>query len=229
MMNEYNEQVLKEAMKKIVEEEYKEILKEMEIAKTIPEIQVKEGEAEAFVEKYMPRKSNKKKTLMRVASIAVAVLICFSAVTLSVDGFRNRFTEFLSNFSNSDHASVDIGNSKNDELLLSYKGQYVPTYIPEGYTVTEVVNEKSMCSLTLESKNNMFIMMTEQSANIKTRIDTENADYVEDVEINNMKGLLVIKNDVANMILASDSAVLHFICSDPEIDLVGFAKLVERR
>ena len=131
-MNEYNEQVLKEAMKKIVEEEYKEILKEMEIAKTIPEIQVKEGEAEAFVEKYMPRKSNKKKTLMRVASIAVAVLVCFSAVTLSVDGFRNRFTEFLSNFSNSDHASVDIGNSKNDELLLSYKGQYVPTYIPEG-------------------------------------------------------------------------------------------------
>lgn len=228
-MNDYNEQVLKEAMQKIIEEEHKEILKEMEIAKTIPEFQVKEGEAEAFVEKYMPKKSNKKKTLMRVASVAVAVLVCFSAVTLSVDGFRNRFTEFLSNFSNSDHASVDIGNSKNDELLLSYKGQYVPTYIPEGYTVTDVINEKSMCSLTLESKNNMFIMMTEQSANIKTRIDTENADYVEDVEINNMKGLLVIKNDVANMILASDSTVLHFICSDPEIDLVGFAKLVERR
>ena len=215
MMNEYNEQVLKEAMKKIVEEEYKEILKEMEIAKTIPEIQVKEGEAEAFVEKYMPKKSNKKKTLMRVASIAVAVLVCFSAVILSVDGFRNRFTEFLSNFSNSDHASVDIGNSKNDELLLSYKGQYVPTYIPEGYVISDVSNDEVMCSLTLESEDGKVIILSEQSADVKTRMDTEGADSVENIEINNMKGLLVIKNDVTNMILASDNTVLHFVCRDP--------------
>lgn len=229
MMNEYNEQVLKEAMKKIIEEENEEIFKEMEIAKTIPEIQVKEGEAEAFVEKYMSKKSNKKKTLMRVASIAVAVLVCFSAVTLSVDGFRNRFTEFLSNFSNSDHASVDIGNSKNDELLLSYKGQYVPTYIPEGYTVTEVVNEKSMCSLTLENESNMFIMITEQSANIKSRMDTEGADSVENIEINNMKGLLVVKNGVTSIVLASDSTVLDFVCSDPEVNLKAFVQKVEKR
>lgn len=228
-MNEYNEQVLKEAMKKIVEEEYKEILKEMEIAKTIPEIQVKEGEAEAFVEKYMPKKSNKKKTLMRVASIAVAVLVCFSAVTLSVDGFRNRFTEFLSNFSNSDHASVDIGNSKNDELLLSYKGQYVPTYIPEGYVISDVSNDEVMCSLTLESEDGKVIILSEQSADVKTRMDTEGADSVENIEINNMKGLLVIKNDVTNMILASDNTVLHFVCSDPEVNLKVFVQKVEKR
>lgn len=228
-MTDYNEQVLKEAMKKIIEEESEEILKEMEIAKTIPEFQVKEGEAEAFVEKYMSKKSNKKKTLMRVASVAVAVLVCFSAVTLSVDGFRNRFTEFLSNFSNSDHASVDIGNSKNDELLLNYKGQYVPTYIPEGYVISDVSNDKEMCSLTLESKDGKVIILSEQSADIKTRMDTEGADNIENIEINNMKGLLVVKNGVINIVLANDSIVLDFVCSDPEIDLVGFAKLVERR
>ncbi len=228
-MNEYNEQVLKEAMKKIVEEEHKELLKEMEIAKTIPEIQVKEGEAEAFVEKYMPRKSNKKKTLMRVASIAVAVLVCFSAVTLSVDGLRNRFTEFLSNFSNSDHASVDIGNSKNDELLLSYKGQYVPTYIPEGYVISDVSNDKVMCSLTLESEEGKVIILSEQSADVKTRMDTEGADSVENIEVNNMKGLLVIKNGVTNIVIASDSIVLDFVCSDPEVNLKAFAQKVEKR
>lgn len=228
-MNEYNEQVLKEAMKKIIEEENKEILKEMEIAKTIPEIQVKEGEAEAFVEKYMPRKSNKKKTLMRVASIAVAVLVCFSAVTLSVDGLRNRFTEFLSNFSNSDHASVDIGNSKNDELLLSYKGQYVPTYIPEGYTVQSVSNESNHGTIFLKNNDGFIIIFKEQSSTMKTDIDTKNAEIVKNIEINGMKGVYVLKDGEQSIAVSTEQTIIYVYSDDVEINLSAFTEKIEKR
>ncbi len=228
-MNDYNEQVLKEAMQKIIEEEHKEILKEMEIAKTIPEFQVKEGEAEAFVEKYMPKKSNKKKTLLRVASVAVAVLVCFSAVTLSVDGFRNRFTEFLSNFSNSDHASVDIGNSKNDELLLSYKGQYVPTYIPEGYTVQSVSNESNHGTIFLKNNDGFIIIFKEQSSTMKTDIDTKNAEIVKNIEINGMKGVYVLKDGEQSIAVSTEQTIIYIYCDDDKLDLIGFAELVEQR
>ena len=228
-MNDYNEQVLKEAMKKIIEEENEEILKEMEIAKTIPEFQVKEGEAEAFVEKYMSKKSNKKKTLMRVASVAVAVLVCFSAVTLSVDGFRNRFTEFLSNFSNSDHASVDVGNSKNDELLLSYKGQYIPTYIPEGYTVQSVSNESNHGTIFLENNDGFIIIFKEQSSTMKTDIDTKNAEIVKNIEINGMKGVYVLKDGEQSIAVSTEQTIIYIYCDDDKLDLIGFAELVEQR
>lgn len=229
MMNEYNEQVLKEAMKKIVEEEYKEILKEMEIAKTIPEIQVKEGEAEAFVEKYMPKKSNKKKTLMRVASIAVAVLVCFSAVTLSVDGFKEHISKFVNNLSSSISASIKLSDNENDAKLASYEGQYVPTYIPEGYKVDEVSNRDTVKSITLLKGKDKFIMFSEQSSDVGLNVDTENAESVEEIEINGMQGMKVLKGGTMVLIIKTESSVIHIACNDHNVDVVGFANLIEKR
>lgn len=228
-MNEYNEQVLKEAMKKIVEEEYKEILKEMEIAKTIPEIQVKEGEAEAFVEKYMPRKSNKKKTLMRVASIAVAVLVCFSAVTLSVDGFKEHISKFVNNLSSSISASIKLSDNENDAKLASYEGQYVPTYIPEGYKVETVTNLETVKSITFKNNEENTIIFCEQAADVKLNIDTENADNVEDVDVSGIKGVLVTKDSVRNLVFNTNNSVINIVCTDPEVNIVAFAQKVEER
>lgn len=228
-MNDYNEQVLKEAMKKIIEEENEEILKEMEIAKTIPEFQVKEGEAEAFVEKYMPRKSNKKKTLMRVASIAVAVLICFSAVTLSVDGFKEHISKFVNNLSSSISASIKLSDNENDAKLASYEGQYVPTYIPEGYNVDEVLNWDEVKNITFSNRKGNSIVFSEQAADVDLNVDTENADKVEEIEINGMQGLSIIKDGVTRLVIKTENSVIYITCNDLDVDVIGFAKLIEKR
>lgn len=228
-MNDYNEQVLREAMKKIIEEENEEILKEMEIAKTIPEIQVKEGEAEAFVEKYMPKKSNKKKTLMRVASVAVAVLVCVSAVTLSVDGFKEHISQFVNNLSSSISASIKLSNNENDALLASFEGQYVPTYIPEGYKVESVTNFDTIKSITFSNKDKKTIVYSEQVTEVNLNVDTEEADSVEQIEINGMQGIQVVKDEVTRLVIKTENSVLYITCNDSDIDVVGFAKLIEKR
>lgn len=228
-MKDHNEQVLKEAMEKIIEEENEELLKEMEIAKTMPELQVKEGEAEAFVEKYMSKKSNKKKALMRVASVAVAVIVCFSAVTLSVDGFKESISKFVNNLSSSISASIKLSDDENDAKLATYEGQYIPTYIPKGYEVEEVANSEAVKSITLSNKSGNTIMFTEQVSDVNLNVDTENADSVEEVEVNGMQGLKAIKGNLATLVIKTESSVIHIACNDNDIDIVGFAKLVERR
>ncbi len=228
-MNDYNEQVLKEAMKKIIEEENKEILKEMEIAKTIPEFQVKEGEAEAFVEKYMPKKSNKKKTLMRVASIAVAVLVCFSAVTLSVDGFKEHISKFVNNLSSSISASIKLSDNENDAKLASFEGQYVPTYIPEGYKVDEVLNWDEVNNITFSNRKGNSIVFSEQAADVDLNVDTENADKVEEIEINGMQGLSIIKDGVTRLVIKTENSVIYITCNDVNVNIKAFAQKVEKR
>ena len=58
-MNEYNERILKNVLQDIRQENDDELLKESEDAKNDPLFQIKDGEAEAFVQKYF-EKSKKK-------------------------------------------------------------------------------------------------------------------------------------------------------------------------
>ena len=96
MMNEYNEKVIKEALTLLREKENEEIRKEMEEANKIPEFRVKEGEAERFVKQFEKKRS--RKAWLRAASIVVVMVVSLTVVTLSVDGFREKFTSFFTNF-----------------------------------------------------------------------------------------------------------------------------------
>ena len=136
-MNEYNEKVIKEALTLLREKENEEIRKEMEEANKIPEFRVKEGEAERFVKQFEKKRS--RKAWLRAASIVVVVVVSLAVVTLSVDGFREKFTSFFTNFTSEEYATVDVGES--DEMFSEYQGQFVPTAIPEGYKVESVVSD----------------------------------------------------------------------------------------
>ncbi len=229
-MNEHNEKTLKKALQESGKMQDEEFLKEIQEANSNPLYQLQEGEVEAFVNENMPKaKKKSKKMFLRVASIFIAVAICLTTVTLSVEGFRESFVEFLSNFSSSDFASIDIGNEKDDELLLSFEGQYVPTYIPEGYSVENVSNSDGLKEICFIDEDNNIIIFREQKAEQKSNIDDENADSVENIEINGMKGVLVVKNGTKTIALTTENSILYLYCDDIDIDLLGFAELVEKR
>ena len=134
-MNEHNEKVLKEALEILRKEEDAKILLEMEEAKKIPEFQVKEGETERFLQQLEKNEAKKKhaksgRPWLRAASIILVVAISAAVVTISVDGFFEKFTSFFTNFTSSEYASVKVGSE--DDMFLSYNGQFVPTALPEG-------------------------------------------------------------------------------------------------
>ena len=225
MMNEYNEKVIKEALTLLREKENEEIRKEMEEANKIPEFRVKEGEAERFVKQFEKKRS--RKAWLRAASIVVVVVVSLTVVTLSVDGFREKFTSFFTNFTSEEYAGVKVGEE--DDLFMSYKGQFVPSVIPVGYEVESVVNGAAKFEITLKNKDGNMIVLKEQSIDLKSNIDTENANSVEEIEINGMSGLYFSKGNSENIFLNSSETMLHIVDDDEEVDLMGFAELIEKR
>ena len=224
-MNEYNEKVIKEALTLLREKENEEIRKEMEEANKIPEFRVKEGEAERFVKQFEKKRS--RKAWLRAASIVVVMVVSLTVVTLSVDGFREKFTSFFTNFTSEEYAGVKVGEE--DDLFMSYKGQFVPSVIPEGYEVESVVNSTEYFEISLTNKEDCMIVMREQSSAVKSNIDTEDADVINDVEINGMKGLYFKKGNSENILLNSNETMLHIVDNDEKVDLIGFVELIEKR
>ena len=224
-MNEYNEKVIKDALTLLRAEEDKKLLQEMEEAKKIPELQVKRGEAERFVKQHS--RSANHRPWLRAASIILVVALSVSVVTISVDAFREMFTSFFTNFVSSDYAGVKVGSE--DDLFLEYNGQFIPSVLPEGYEVVSVVNATDRCELVLESENGCMIVIKEQSSDLKSNIDTEDADAVKEVEINEMKGIYVAKDNNERIALHNDEVMLYLCDDDCEMDLIGFAELLEKR
>lgn len=231
-MNEHNEKVLKEALEILRKEEDAKILQEMEEAKKIPEFQVKEGEAERFLQQLEKNEAKKKhaksrRPWLRAASIIIVVAISAAVVTISVDGFFEKFTSFFTNFTSSEYASVKVGSE--DDMFLSYNGQFVPTALPEGYEVENVVNATDRVEILLKNKNGCVIVIKEQSAELKSNIDTEDADVVKEVCVNGMSWLYVKKDDVETLALNSEKTILYLLDDNKAIDLVTFAELIEKR
>lgn len=231
-MNEHNEKVLKEALEILRKEEDAKILLEMEEAKKIPEFQVKEGEAERFLQQLEKNEAKKKhaksgRPWLRAASIILVVAISAAVVTISVDGFFEKFTSFFTNFTSSEYASVKVGSE--DDMFLSYNGQFVPTALPEGYEVESMMSDDNKNEIVLKNNENCIIILKEQSTGLKSNIDNEDLDIVEEIEINGMKGLYFCKGDSENIFLSSGNSLLHIYDDDSELDLIGFAELIEKR
>lgn len=224
-MNEYNEKVIKEALTLLREKENEEIRKEMEEANKIPEFRVKEGEAERFVKQFEKKRS--RKAWLRAASIVVVVVVSLTVVTLSVDGFREKFTSFFTNFTSEEYATVDVGES--DEMFSEYQGQFVPTAIPEGYKVEKAENDELKNVIVLKNKKQNTIVIKEQPAEMKSNIDAEDADVVEEMNINGIDSLYFKKENCENVVMHFGETMVHVYDDDSTFDLLGFAELIEKR
>ena len=224
-MNEYNEKVIKEALTLLREKENEEIRKEMEEANKIPEFRVKEGEAERFVKQFEKKRS--RKAWLRAASIVVVVVVSLTVVTLSVDGFREKFTSFFTNFTSEEYAGVKVGEE--DDLFMSYKGQFVPSVIPEGYEVESVVSDGNKNEIVLKNNNENMIVLREQSSGLKTNFDTEGASVVKDFTVNGLNGIYVKKENIQEVALCSDTVMIVLSTDDASFDMMGFAGLIEKR
>lgn len=231
-MNEHNEKVLKEALEILRKEEDAKILLEMEEAKKIPEFQVKEGEAERFLQQLEKNEAKKKpaksrRPWLRAASIILVVAISAAVVTISVDGFFEKFTSFFTNFTSSEYATVDVGES--DEMFSEYQGQFVPTVLPKGYEVEQIMSDGNKHEILLVNRNGYMILLKEQSTDLKSNLDTEDASIVKEIEINGMNGLYVEKGVTKKVTFVANSTMIVLSTDDETIDIVGFAELIEKR
>lgn len=226
-MNEYNERLLKNVLEDYREENDEQLLKEIEEAKNNPLFQNKEGEAAAFAEKYCKKqKKNWTKTVAKVASILLVVAIGFSFIPFTVEGRKSSVAEIIANFVNSEFIAFDCNDD--DNLLLAYEGEFVPTFIPDGYSVESITNEPNIKEIVFSDSDNILVYR-EQNIDVKSNIDYENAEELQKLEVLGYNGMFFKKDGMNRIVVTTENKILYITCDDYEVDLIGFAKLIEKR
>ena len=226
-MNEYNERLLKNVLQDYREENDAELLKEIEEAKNNPLFQNKEGEAEAFALKHT-KKSKKKfgRIFMKVASILVVIALCASFIPITVEGRKSTIAEIIANFVNSEFLAFD--SNDDDNLLLAYEGEFVPTFIPEGYSVESINNEPNIKEIIFSNADNI-IVFKEQDISFKMNVDYSDADNLQNIEIVGYNGISFTKDGINRIVITTEEANIYISCDDDTVDLIGFAELLEKR
>lgn len=227
-MNEYNERILKNVLQDIREENDDELLKEIEDAKNDPLFQIKDGEAEAFVQKYFEKSKKKSsKIFLKVASILLAAAIGITFIPFTVEGRRSSLAEIIANCVNSDF--IIFCNNENDNLLLSYKGEFVPTYIPEGYKVKSVTNNDDFDEIIFSDDNNYLIIFIEQNYDVKSNIDYKNTEHAEKIKVLEYDGVYYESDGIKYIVFVAEKKYILISCNDSSIDLIGFSNKIEKR
>lgn len=226
-MNEYNERLLKNVLQDYREETDEQLLKEMEEAKNNPLFQNKEGEAEAFAADYTKKPKKKYgKIFLRVASIFLVIAIGCAFIPFTVEGRRSSLAEIVANFVNSEFIAFD--SNDDDNLLLSYEGEFVPSWIPDGYSVESVNNEPNIKEIVFSNSNNI-IVFREQVVDFKQNVDYSDADNLQEIEILGYKGSSFFTDGISNVVVVTDNSIIFITCDDNTVDLVGFAEKIEKR
>ena len=121
-----------------------------------------------------------------------------------------------------------FGNNENDNLLLSYDGEFVPTFIPDGYSVESINNGLNIKEIVFSNSNNI-IVFREQVVDFKQNVDYADADNLQNIEILGYNGISFTKDGINRIVLTTEEANIYISCDDDTVDLIGFAEKIEKR
>lgn len=228
-MNEYNERVLKTVLQDYRAENDDELLKEIEDAKNDPLFQVSDEEAASFAKKYVKKNGKKnRKLFLKVASVILAVVLAGAVfVPVTVEGKKNTLAQHLIYYINSEFLA--FGTDDDSQLLLSYEGDFVPSYIPEGYYVASVNNSKDIKELILKNSDGKKIVLSEQKIKVNSTADNKTDVEIKEIDILGNKGIYYIEDNVQYVIVKTDKLILNIICNNEEINLLDFIDLIEKK
>lgn len=151
--------------------------------------------------------------LKRLTVVLAAVIALISISLMTVDAFRVKVFNFVLGI-NEKYTSMQMqdngGNEAVSKMIVDWKNAYVPTYIPDGYEVSDVFNTEDLKSITFKNKSdaNMDIIFTETASVSNLEIDTEDASSFSTIMINGNKGILTTKNNVVAVAWVVDKRIL---------------------
>lgn len=235
-MTEYNKRVLKNVLEDICEENDQVFLEEIKVSRDNP-LFANTKKSDSKIQKALndssnvSKKNHRRKVVIRVASVFAVLLIGLSVATLSVKGFRNKIWEFLSNLGNPSYSMFVASDNGSANKLSAYEGQYVPTWIPEGYEVTFVDNKTYHSIIEFENSDGNIILYSEYFKNYESQfyIDKESCDSYEISIINGRETIVAIKDGLVTLFIKEKDAVVQVIFDDSSVDVLGFASYIEKK
>lgn len=152
--------------------------------------------------------------ILNRSAVAMLVLVVILGTTVaSVEALRVRvlnlwldiqpeYTSFQLTESGSNPAK---GSADNTSPPVNWTKAYVPTYIPEGYTVNRITNREFYKNICFQNEQGQFIIYSELGEGSNAAVDTENAEVMKTVAINGQQGTLIEKNATVTIVWAMDN------------------------
>lgn len=233
-MTEYNKHILKIVTDDILDENDELFLKEIEAAKADPRFANNKERDEKFrkaLDEAFAVKKPRSKALVRAASIFLALILGLSVMTITVKGFREKLWEFLNNLGNYSYSFMLSSDNKNENKLSEYAGQYIPTWIPEGYEVDKVFNEDCYASIDFKNDDGKKISYTEHTRDVekKFNLDKEQYDSYETYTVNGKEIVIAEKNNIVYLTVQESQAFISVTFNDDSIDVLAFSEMIEKK
>jgi len=176
-----------------------------------------------------------KKVFPRIVAVFFAIFLFFTIGVISSEAFRVKLLNFLVQIEK-EYTSIDIRNSDFESSNLDYSnipsnwGEiYVPEHVPEGFKIVNTKNLSDVKIIHYEDDNKRFIVF-EQSKSEKSniRVDTENA-AVQEVKINDAKGLLVEKNGLITIVWHNNDLSFSLMSRIDKEELLKMAESIKEK
>ncbi len=233
-MNDYNKRFLKNVLEDLREENDEILLKEIEDVANDPKFansEIDRAKIKKKIKKATDKRTPARKILLRVASVFLVILIGFTVTTLSVKSLREKLWQFFSNPGNDSYSLMVASDDPDTNEFAAYEGKYIPTFIPEGYSVASMENAETFNMITLTKSSECMIVFSEFPKEFESQIqiDKENFDTYEKKTVSGRETTLASKDGVYHLVVIEVDAVLYITFTDSEIDFYGFASYIEKK
>ncbi len=167
-----------------------------------------EKNMKALIKKANIKYVNINKFRIRRSIVAASLIIIIAAASMSVEAIRLpvvRLTERIY----TEFSEILFDNNENIEVPETIEDVYVPSYIPEGYTLTEENNMKLMHFMYYTNEKNQEISVEQFTLGVSMAVDTEGIT-TEEITINGMNGIIYSKRGLTTIIV-NDNSYVHLI------------------
>lgn len=157
------------------------------------------------------------KKLITVAAMVVFVaVVSLSSVVVASAETREAVAEAIYHLvlrKTDRYTEVSIGNSTGfiDPEIYDWEGAYAPTYIPDGFSISDTQftnNDKSV----MYSHGEDYFYISQTNNLSYARIDTEGSEHVEKIIIGNSEAFLVYENEIVSLV---------WICGETYLSIDG--------
>lgn len=173
-------------------------------------------------------KKRKKTATAIIVVIAGIFIACSFKISFELKNSNETLATFILDLLNND----GVYTGKN--AINKYNGRYMPSFIPDGYEVTQVsisddVND--LCSIQYNtSDGNFIIIYSESYPTGDISIDCgEDGELATELVINGFKATRFEDKDGLGIVMYNTNIVITLTCSDKEFDIIKFAESIEKR
>lgn len=163
----------------------------------------------------------------RAAIFLIVIISGFALTTLSVEAFRLRLFNFVTEIKDQYTKIEFMENSEPQEEStgLDWENALFPGYMPMEYMLTESQEFATMRIMHFSNNEGKVIEIAQSPIGTSFQVDTENA-VTSEVEINNGKGILVEKGNVRTLIWTIDQTALYIIGEINEAEIIRIAESI---